>query len=974
MEREDSFLEEAISSLGPRLQREVNELQELLRLADTDMTADEEELFEHNFNTYKRFIKDGTHYTLEGVSDTVEIQLKIEKAKADLVCMCYEFVRSYYIKVERTKVLRLLDGFKRLQGRLSTRHELGRREHLRESKRESTAAAGNSESEAEETEDQPKKKKKKKQKNEDDSGKAISPRLTDGFKMRRNAKNGGAWSHYLPINDEPALVVADASPTKQNTTPTVDVDQSVGPRYPLLRAQRTATSGDAITISGGGSGGTGDDDEAGALTPTTRENTFYDSEYFRAVSSKQSKGRAARVYTKARAQCTRANAFEAVARKLPILRWFPLYYLPWTLQQQQQKRQQGDEEEAEERGLWYVLENLRSDLLAAITVGFMLIPQGMSYALVAELPPIYGLYSALIPLALYCFFGTSAELSVGPTAMVSLLIPEAAGTIAEKGTPEYVQAALLVSAISGVLMICGSLLHVGFILENILSHPVLSGFTSGAAIIIMGSQLKHLFRISMSGNTLIEYIESFANSASDIHGWTTALGLMCVGLIFCMRYLHRRVPASLLLLILTTLLNWIFDLSTKLGLKEVGALPDGLPEPSWVHALSWDNIKTAFPAAATVSLLGFIESISVAKQFAAKRQYHISVGQELLALGVCNLGGAFFQAFPVTGSLSRSAVNFQAGSRSPLSSLFTAGLISLTLLFLTPAFRYTPLFVLASIVVSAAVLLIDYEEVIFLFKIGDRVDLAQMLIVFLGTLLLGPELGVMVAIAVSLIQLIFKSAKPNFARLGRLPGTLVYKDIKRFPSALRHKGILIVRFDSNLFFANVNWFRETLTKYELKSKHTIYAIILDATGVNTLDSTSIHLLEDLVQEYKTKQIRFLWANVKGSVRDTMNASGLAKKLGVDNFFLTTHDAVDYMLAELEDHGLIKPHLPSTSTSPSPLSEDEPTTDSAASDTDSDEAQKKTPKSGVLARYAVDVDADGEGAADLERGATRARRW
>ncbi|ELR21794.1 inorganic anion transporter, sulfate permease (SulP) subfamily protein [Acanthamoeba castellanii str. Neff] len=933
MEREDSFLEEAISSLGPRLQREVNELQELLRLADTDMTADEEELFEHNFNTYKRFIKDGTHYTLEGVSDTVEIQLKIEKAKADLVCMCYEFVRSYYIKVERTKVLRLLDGFKRLQGRLSTRHELGRREHLRESKRESTAAAGKSESEAEETEDQPKKKKKKKQKNEDDSGKAISPRLTDGFKMRRNAKNGGAWSHYLPINDEPALVVADASPTKQNTTPTVDVDQ-----YPLLRAQRTATSGDAITISGGGSGGTGDDDEAGALTPTTRENTFYDSEYFRAVSSKQSKGRAARVYTKARAQCTRANAFEAVARKLPILRWFPLYYLPWTLQQQQQKRQQGDEEEAEERGLWYVLENLRSDLLAAITVGFMLIPQGMSYALVAELPPIYGLYSALIPLALYC-----------------------------KGTPEYVQAALLVSAISGVLMICGSLLHVGFILENILSHPVLSGFTSGAAIIIMGSQLKHLFRISMSGNTLIEYIESFANSASDIHGWTTAFVKVVSADPFA-------VPASLLLLILTTLLNWIFDLSTKLGLKEVGALPDGLPEPSWVHALSWDNIKTAFPAAATVSLLGFIESISVAKQFAAKRQYHISVGQELLALGVCNLGGAFFQAFPVTGSLSRSAVNFQAGSRSPLSSLFTAGLISLTLLFLTPAFRYTPLFVLASIVVSAAVLLIDYEEVIFLFKIGDRVDLAQMLIVFLGTLLLGPELGVMVAIAVSLIQLIFKSAKPNFARLGRLPGTLVYKDIKRFPSALRHKGILIVRFDSNLFFANVNWFRETLTKYELKSKHTIYAIILDATGVNTLDSTSIHLLEDLVQEYKTKQIRFLWANVKGSVRDTMNASGLAKKLGVDNFFLTTHDAVDYMLAELEDHGLIKPHLPSTSTSPSPLSEDEPTTDSAASDTDSDEAQKKTPKSGVLARYAVDVDADGEGAADLERGATRARRW
>lgn len=967
MEREDSFLEEAISSLGPRLQREVNELQELLRLADTDMTADEEELFEHNFNTYKRFIKDGTHYTLEGVSDTVEIQLKIEKAKADLVCMCYEFVRSYYIKVDRTKVLRLLDGFKRLQGRLATRHELGRREHLRESKRESTAAAGNSESEAEDQ--SKKKKKKKKRKNEDDSGEAISPRLADGLKMNRNAKNGGAWSHYLPINDEPALMVADASPTKQ--TPTLDVDQAVGPKYPLLRAQRTITNGDAINISDGGSGGAGDGDEAGA---TTRENTFYDSEYFRAVSAKQSKGRVARVYTKARAQCTRANAFEAVARKLPILRWFPLYYLPWTLQQQQQQKRQkqgdDDEEEMEERGMWYVLENLRSDLLAAITVGFMLIPQGMSYALVAELPPIYGLYSALIPLALYCFFGTSAELSVGPTAMVSLLIPEAAGTIAEKGTPEYVQAALLVSAISGVLMIGGSLLHVGFILENLLSHPVLSGFTSGAAIIIMGSQLKHLFRISMSGNTLIEYIESFANSASDIHGWTTALGLICVGLIFCMRFLHRRVPAALLLLVLTTLLNWIFDLSTKLGLKEVGTLPDGLPEPSWVHALSWDNIKTAFPAAATVSLLGFIESISVAKQFAAKRQYHISVGQELLALGVCNLGGAFFQSFPVTGSLSRSAVNFQAGSRSPLSSLLTAGLISLTLLFLTPAFRYTPLFVLASIVVSAAVLLIDYEEVIFLFKIGDRGDLAQMLIVFLGTLLLGPELGVMVAIAVSLIQLIFKSAKPNFARLGRLPGTLVYKDIKRFPSALRHKGILIVRFDSNLFFANVNWFRETLTKYELKSKHTIYAIILDATGVNTLDSTSIHLLEDLVQEYKAKKIRFLWANVKGSVRDTMNASGLAKKLGVDNFFLTTHDAVDYMLAELEDHGLIKPHLPSTATSPSP-SEDEP----IDSDTDSDETRKKTPKSGVLARYAVGVgvDADGEGA-DLERGAARARRW
>jgi hypothetical protein len=310
-----------------------------------------------------------------GVSDTVEIQLKIEKAKADLVCMCYEFVRSYYIKVDRTKVLRLLDGFKRLQGRLATRHELGRREHLRESKRESTAAAGESESEAE---DQSKKKKKKKRKNEDESGEAISPRLADGFKMNRNAKNGGAWSHYLPINDEPALMVADASPTKQNTTPTLDVDQSVGPKYPLLRAQRTITNGDAINISDGVSGAAGDDDEAGA----TRENTFYDSEYFRAVSAKQSKGRVARVYTKARAQCTRTNAFEAVARKLPILRWFPLYYLPWTLQQQQKRHKQGDdeeEEEPEERGMWYVLENLRSDLLAAITVGFMLIPQVRSH-------------------------------------------------------------------------------------------------------------------------------------------------------------------------------------------------------------------------------------------------------------------------------------------------------------------------------------------------------------------------------------------------------------------------------------------------------------------------------------------------------------------------------------------------------------------------------------------------------------------
>jgi len=328
--------------------------------------------------------------------------------------------------------------------------------------------------------------------------------------------------------------------------------------------------------------------------------------------------------------------------------------------------------------------------------------------------------------------------------------------------------------------------------------------------------------------------------------------------------------------------------------KIVGAIPQGLPVPETV-SVTWTRIKETYTSALIISLIGFMEAISVAKKFAALRQYKVNVSKELIALGLANMMGAVFQAYPATGSISRSAVNYRMGIRTPLSSFLVGILMMGVLLFLTPLFYYTPSACLAAIVIAAAVTMVDTTEMIYLYKIKEYTDLAQLVVTLLITLLLGPDVGAGVAVAISLILVVLRSSKPNFVVLGRLPGTLVYKDVNRFPDAVTQKGVLIVRFDSRIFFYTTTWFRERLDKWEREAP-SVHTIVIDSVGINSIDSTGVHVLTEVLELHHKKNIRILFSDVKGPVRDAMENAGLTLKIGLENFFLTTHSAVEYATA------------------------------------------------------------------------------
>ena len=542
----------------------------------------------------------------------------------------------------------------------------------------------------------------------------------------------------------------------------------------------------------------------------------------------------------------------------------------------------------------------RAEIIAGITVAIMLVPQGMAYALLAGMPPIYGLYAGLVPLFIYALFGTSRQMSVGPVAISALLVLAGVSQLAEPMTPEYISLVLLAGTLIGIAQIILGLLKVGF-LVNFISHPVIVGFTAGAAIIISINQLKDLLGMKIPR---FDHIYETVIYAYHNIGFANkyAVGL-CLGSIFVMallRKINKTIPGALIMVLIGSIIAYYGKIE-YLGVSIVGSVPEGLPI-FFVPDFSMEKIKMLLPTVFTVTLIGIVESIGIAKVLQSKHQdYQIRANQELVALGLSKFLGSFFLAIPSSGSFSRSAVNNDAGAKSGIASLITAFIIGLTLIFLTPLFYYLPKAVLAAIILFAVKGLIDFYEIKHLWK-THRKDFFMMLITFLVTIGVGTEYGVLVGVLLSIWMVLYRSSQPHCVELGKLPDSLNYRNINRFPEAETQNDVLTVRFDEQLYFANVGYFQDRLKVFARNRGDELKLVIVDFSSIHEMDSTGMAGLKELFTYFQKNNIEFYFAGVVGPVRDYMNKAGLFRVIGEKKYFLKVHDAICFYNAipEIEE--------------------------------------------------------------------------
>lgn len=530
--------------------------------------------------------------------------------------------------------------------------------------------------------------------------------------------------------------------------------------------------------------------------------------------------------------------------------------------------------------------DLRPDLAAGLTIGAMLVPQAMAYALLAGLPPEVGLYASTIPVLLYALFGTSRQLAVGPVAIVSLVTASSLAPLVEEGTAGYLAAAALLALMVGVVHIVLGVARLGAIV-NFLSHSVLVGFTAAAAIIIGFSQVKHLLGVKIPRSE--HFHDSFLDTVSVLGDANVATLMVAAGsiavLVLAKRY-APRLPAALLVVVASILAVKLFDLTDE-GVSVVGEIPDSLPAfglPDFDGGLIGSLVSTAF----IITLVGFMESIAVAKVYAKRYRYDVDPNQELVALGAANVGAGLFGGYPVTGGFSRTAVNDAAGAKTPLASIVTAGIVLATIAFFTPLLSDLPNAALGAIIIMAVIKLIDWREMRHIAKI-KRSDLVGLGVAFVATLALGIELGIAVAVVASLLVVFLRMSKPHSAVLGRLPGTTTYRNVERFPEAETVPGVTVLRIDASLAFVNAEFTKKLLLQHVEAGASTI---VLDCSGVNDIDATGAEMLGDLVDELERRGTAVFLADVKGPVRDVLRRSHLWDHLALlGRVHPGVHDAV-----------------------------------------------------------------------------------
>ncbi|QKV17590.1 SulP family inorganic anion transporter [Oricola thermophila] len=547
-----------------------------------------------------------------------------------------------------------------------------------------------------------------------------------------------------------------------------------------------------------------------------------------------------------------------------------------------------------------------NDMLAAVIVTIMLIPQSLAYALLAGLPAEMGIYASILPIILYAIFGTSRALAVGPVAVVSLMTAAAVGNIAQQGTPEYIAAAITLSFLSGAFLVAIGLLRLGF-LANFLSHPVIAGFITASGIIIAASQLKHILGVDASGHNLFELLVSLFGHLGEINWMTFAIGATATAALFWVRKGLKPLLVSkgmrprtadiaaksgpVIVVALTTFVAWAFSLADH-GVKTVGAVPQGLP-PLTIPSFSPDLWASLAGSAILISIIGFVESVSVAQTLAAKKRQRIDPDQELIGLGMANLGGAFTGGYPVTGGFARSVVNFDAGAETPAAGAFTALGLLMASLFLTPLLYHLPQATLAATIIVAVLSLVDFS-ILKKTWIYSRPDFAAVTVTILATLFLGVEIGVTMGVALSILIHLYRSSKPHMAIVGQVPGTEHYRNVLRH-DVITHEEILTLRVDESLYFANARFLEDKI--YDMvaqrpKLKH----VILMCPAVNAIDMSALESLEAINERLRQLGVKFHLSEIKGPVMDRLRRSDFFGHL-TGKVFLSQHQAVSTLVEE-----------------------------------------------------------------------------
>jgi SulP family sulfate permease len=540
-----------------------------------------------------------------------------------------------------------------------------------------------------------------------------------------------------------------------------------------------------------------------------------------------------------------------------------------------------------------------NDMIAAVIVTIMLIPQSLAYALLAGLPPEAGIYASIAPIILYAIFGTSRALAVGPVAVVSLLTASAVGQVAEVGTAGYAVAALTLAFLSGAFLVLLGVLRLGF-LANFLSHPVIAGFITASGILIAFSQLKHLLGVSAHGHTLPELLLSIFEHLDQTNLITVIIGVSATAFLFWVRKglkpMLRRLGASPKLadvltkagpvaaVAVTTISVWLFGLNDK-GVKIVGDVPQGLP-PFTLPGLSPDLIGQLLMPAILISIIGFVESVSVSQTLAAKKRQRIDPDQELIGLGAANIGAAFTGGYPVTGGFARSVVNYDAGAETPAAGAYTAVGLAIAAVALTPLVYYLPNATLAATIVVAVLSLVDFS---ILRKTWDysKADFTAVAATILLTLTMGVEVGVASGVGISILLHLYKTSRPHVAEIGLVPGTQHFRNIHRH-NVETDPTVLSLRVDESLYFVNAR-FLEDLVQARVSEGCAIKNVILMFSAVNEVDFSALESLEAINQRLTELGIGLHLSEVKGPVMDRLKATHFLHELN-GRVFLSQYDA------------------------------------------------------------------------------------
>jgi len=512
----------------------------------------------------------------------------------------------------------------------------------------------------------------------------------------------------------------------------------------------------------------------------------------------------------------------------------------------------------------------------------------VAYAFLAGMPPIYGLYASLTALLLYPLFSTSRFLAVGPVALVSIILMSGLSGVAEPYSPDFVNLVLLTGLLSGIMQIALGMLNMGS-LAKFLSKPVLKGFITGAAVVIGISQLKVLLGLDVPrGDTPLLSLYTALMSIGATHMWSAVLGLSGIAVILVLKKINKYIPSYLLVVISGTITSYYMNLESA-GVSVLGTLPKGLQSLSFSF-LDVNNILKVLPTAGVISLICFISAYSIAKAFEEKQTVKIVANRELLSLGFLKIVGSFFMAMPSSGSFSRSSVMAVSGAKSKVSYFVTAAIIVAVLLFLGKYLYYLPFPLLAAIIIASVVGLVDvdYAKKLFAF---DKKELWQFMATFILTVVFGVVTGIVMGVIISLLAVINKLSKPHYAVLGKLANTNSFRNINRYSDVNQVDGTLIVRYDQNLFFGNCDHFYESMYE-EVQCRKELKKLIFHVGSVQTIDSTALEKVKDLISDCNKMEIRVVFTNMSGPMRDVFKRAGLFDELATDCFYLSVADAVD----------------------------------------------------------------------------------